>query len=350
MPKPFKCLIAIMIAVNLGAVMAAQSSSVVAPGATVKKIQGGFDTTEGPAVDAGGNVYFTDKGSETIYKWTWSDNRITVHRKVEGGALGMAFDSKGRLLAAEKGADGEYRITADNLKGNVTVLADSVEGRKLIMTNTVWADPGGGVYFTEWSAGAPPGGGKPGGAPNGGAPNGGPSGSGNGQATAPGGGAPNGAATVDKRSGIDYIDPKTGKVIRAVELAGAHKVAVTPDGKRLYASGAGDTIYSYNVQADGTATGQQIFCKQHCEDLRFTDGIVIDERGNVYTISDKIFVYNSQGFKIEEIDLPEHSRNMRFAGKGRSTLFICGTNAVYTLEMAVVGPPSTLDLAKASGR
>ena len=316
------------------------------PGATVKKIQTGFETTEGPAVDAEGNVYFTDKGSETIYKWTWSDNKIAVHRKLEGGAIGTAFDAKGRLLAAEKGADGEYEITADDLKGNVTVLADSVDGRKLIMTNTVWVDPKGGVYFTEWSAGGgPPGGGQPGAAPN---PA--PSGFGNGQAMAPGGGARSSAVAVDKRSGIDYIDPKTGKVMRAVELAGAHKVALTPDGKRLYASGAGDTIYTYDVQADGTATGQEVFCKQHCEDLRFTDGIVIDGKGNVYTISDKIFVYNSQGFKIEEIELPEHSRNMRFAGKDHKTLFICGTNAVYTLEMAVKGPPTALDLAKTSGR
>jgi gluconolactonase len=133
-------------------------------------------------------------------------------------------------------------------------------------------------------------------------------------------------------------------------LAGAHKVAVTPDGKRLYASGVGDTIYTFNVNAYGTAFGQEVFCKQNCEDLRFTDGIVIDEKGNVYTISDKIFVYNPQGFKIEEIDLPEHSRNMRFAGKDRTPLFICGSTAVYTLEMAVKGPPSTLDRAKTSDK
>jgi len=211
------------------------------------------------------------------------------------------------------------------------------------MTNTLWVDPKGGIYFTEWSAGTPPGGGKPG-APSG------PSGGKGAQTNSPGAGAPGGAMPVDKRSGIDYIDPKTGKVIRAVELPGAHKVALTPDGKRLYASGAGDTIYTFSVNADGTASGQETFCKQHCEDLRFTDGIVIDEKGNIYTISDKIFVYNPQGFKIEEIDLPEHSRNMRFAGIDRRTLFICGTNAVYALEMAVKGPPSTLDLAKTSGR
>jgi gluconolactonase len=156
--------------------------------------------------------------------------------------------------------------------------------------------------------------------------------------------------TTDKRTGIDYIDPKSGKVSRAVELSGAHKVAVTPDGKRLYASGTGDTIYTYSINADHTASGQEVFCKEHCEDLKFTDGIVIDEKGNVYTISDKIFVYNPQGFKIEEIDLPEHSRNIRFAGKDRKTLFICGTNFVYTLEMAVKGPPSALDLARSSGK
>ena len=163
MPNPYiRMMMAGMIALNLGTFIAAQSSSVVAPGATVKKIQGGFETTEGPAVDADGNVYFTNKGNETIYKWAWFGNKIAAYRKLEGGAIGTAFDPKGRLLAAEKGAAGEYKITADDLKGNVTVLAGSVEGRKLIMTNTVWVDPKGGIYFTEWSAGAPPGGGQPG--------------------------------------------------------------------------------------------------------------------------------------------------------------------------------------------
>jgi hypothetical protein len=80
MPKPHAFFIAaVMIAASLAPVMAAQHSSVVASGTTPKKIQGELDTTEGPAVDADGNVYFTDKGSET--------RRIHDHRQTDGYRL-----------------------------------------------------------------------------------------------------------------------------------------------------------------------------------------------------------------------------------------------------------------------
>lgn len=312
-----------------------QSTSVVAPGAQFKTVQSGFDTTEGPAVDAEGNVYFTDKGSASIQKWTWADGKVSLYRKVDGGAIGMTFDFNGHLLVCEKGENGEGRITSDDMKGHITVLADSIEGRRLIFPNTVWVDPKGGIYFTEWAALKEGTGGQmPGGMPSGPAE---PPAAGSTPAMAP--------MPSDKRSGVDYIAFGSGTVKRAINLDGAHKVILTSDGETLYASGAGDTIYTFKLGPDGTISGKREFCKQHCEDLKFTDGMAIDENKNFYTIADKIFVYNPSGEKIEEINLPEHSRNIKFAGKDRKTLFICGTKAVYTLEMSVKGDPTALDLA-----
>jgi gluconolactonase len=42
------------------AIMAQEGAGLIAPGATVNKVQSGFTFTEGPAADAEGNVYFTD--------------------------------------------------------------------------------------------------------------------------------------------------------------------------------------------------------------------------------------------------------------------------------------------------
>jgi sugar lactone lactonase YvrE len=58
-------------------------------------------------------------------------------------------------------------------------------------------------------------------------------------------------------------------------------------------------------------------------------------------------VYNFKGEKNEDIPEPEQRCTiMKFVGKARKTLFLCGTNAVYTLNMAVKGDPTALDLAK----
>ena len=48
----------------------AQRPPLVAPGARVEKLAGGFEFTEGPAVDANGDIYFTDLPPERIHKWS----------------------------------------------------------------------------------------------------------------------------------------------------------------------------------------------------------------------------------------------------------------------------------------
>jgi len=46
----------------------AEKPSVVAEGAKVEKLVGGFRFTEGPAADARGNIFFTDIPNNRIHK------------------------------------------------------------------------------------------------------------------------------------------------------------------------------------------------------------------------------------------------------------------------------------------
>ena len=43
---------------------------VVAPGARLEKLAGGFGFTEGPTCDAGRNLFFTDHPNDRILKWS----------------------------------------------------------------------------------------------------------------------------------------------------------------------------------------------------------------------------------------------------------------------------------------
>ena len=54
-------------------------SDLVAIGASVTKLADGFIFTEGPAVDADGNVYFSDVRTSKTYKWS-VDGELTTFR------------------------------------------------------------------------------------------------------------------------------------------------------------------------------------------------------------------------------------------------------------------------------
>ena len=119
--------------------------SVVATGAKVEKLAGGFKFTEGPAADAKGNIFFTDIPNNRIHKWSL-DGKLSTFRENSGGANGLYFDKKGNLLACEGGG---RRLVSIDPKGNVTVLADKYQNKKFNSLNDLWIDPKGGIYFTD---------------------------------------------------------------------------------------------------------------------------------------------------------------------------------------------------------
>src|SRR5688572_17793443 len=83
--------------------------------------------TEGPAVDAEGNVYFSDIEGNRIMKLAL-DGTKSVFRADSGRTNGNTFDCEGRLLhceGAENGPGGRRRITRTNLKtGDYEVVTE----------------------------------------------------------------------------------------------------------------------------------------------------------------------------------------------------------------------------------
>ncbi|MEK7995912.1 MAG: DUF362 domain-containing protein, partial [Planctomycetota bacterium] len=73
-------------------------AGIIAPGAKVEKLADGFSFTEGPAVDAEGNVFFTDQPNNRIHKWSVEGKLSTWHEN-PGRANGLYFDKNGNLLA-----------------------------------------------------------------------------------------------------------------------------------------------------------------------------------------------------------------------------------------------------------
>ncbi len=275
----------------------AKSPTVVAAGARLEKLAGGFLFTEGPAADARGEVYFTDIPNNRIHKWSPSTRKLTTYREDSGGANGLFFDKKGNLFVCE---GQRRRVVSIDPQGKVTVLAERYKNGRFNKPNDLWVDPKGGVYFSDPYYGRE----KP---------------------------------TLEQDGEhVYYISPDRKSVIRvADDLVRPNGLIGTADGKLLYiADHGGDKTFVYRVAADGTLSNKKLFV------AKGSDGMTIDNRGNIYLTDPKnkaVLVFNPRGENIDKIAVPEGPSNVCFGGKDRQTLFITARTSLYSIRMNVTG-------------
>lgn len=262
-------------------------ASVVADGAKVEKLTGGFQFTEGPAADARGNIYFSDIPNNRIHKWSL-DGKLSTFRENSGGANGLYFDAKGNLLACEGGG---RRLVSIDPKGNVTVLAEKYQGKRFNSLNDLWIDPKGGVYFTDPRYG-------------------------------------NRDGMEQDGEHVYYLSPDRKKLIRVIDdMVRPNGVIGTPDGTTLYVTDhGGRKTFVYKINENGTLSNKKLFAPEG------SDGMTIDNEGNVYLTTDVVAVYNKDGKKIEEIKVPERPANVTFGGKDKRTLFITARTSLYSIK------------------
>ena len=286
----------VLLSVTVAISYSAEKLSVVAPGAKLQKLAGGFKFTEGPAADAKGNVFFTDQPNNRIYKWS-VDGKLSVFHENPGRANGLYFDKNGNLLAC---ADLNNELWLIDMKGNVTVLVKDYRGKKLNGPNDLWIDPKGGVYFTDpfykrpyWERGP----------------------------------------MEQDGQHVYYLAPDRKKLIRvADDLVTPNGIIGTPDGKLLYVADIkAKKTYVYTINDDGTLSNKKLFAEEG------SDGITIDNEGNVYLTTKDVSVYNRQGRNIERIEVAERPANVCFGGKDKNTLFITARTSLYSLRMRVKG-------------
>lgn len=281
---------------TLPALVAAEG--IIALGAKVEKLAGGFKFTEGPAVDARGNVFFTDQPNDRILKWSVA-GKLSTFLSPCGRSNGLYFDRKGNLLAC---ADQKNQLWSIDPAGKVTVLVKDFKGKLLNGPNDLWVHPGGGLYFTDpfykrpyWKRGP---------------------------------------QAQDVR-GVYYLSPDRKTLSRVADgLVQPNGIIGTPDGKKLYVADIGDKkTYVYTIGKDGTLSDRKLFCRMG------SDGMTIDDKGNVYLTGRGVTVFNAAGKKIEHIEVPERwTANVCFGGKDRKTLFITAGKGLYSLAMRVRGP------------
>ncbi len=278
--------------------MPAAESPIIAPGAKLEKLAGDFSFTEGPACDAQGNVFFTDQPNDRILEWS-TDGKLTTFMHPCGRANGLCFDAKGNLWACADEKNQLWSIAA----GRIETVIEKYQGKLLNGPNDVWVRPDGGLYLTDpyykrpyWNRGP-------------------------------------------KEIGeyVYYLAPEHKTLTRVIDdFKQPNGIIGTPDGKTLYVAdiGAGRT-YRYSIQPDGSLKDKHLFCELG------SDGMTIDNQGNVYLTGHGVTVFDPAGKQIEHIDVAEPwTANVCFGGTDRKTLFITASKNFYGLRMQVTGAGS----------
>jgi gluconolactonase len=229
---------------------------------------------DGLIADPKGTLLLPQQGASQISKVD-KDGNVTAWLMDTNQAGGVAFDTKGRLIAIERGMP-----RVEYLAPERKLLLDSYDGKPLEGAGDIIADLKGGFYFTE------------------------------GRKTPP-------------ASALYYIDGK-GKATRVAsyEKERVNGVTLSPDGKTLYLAYGMDTLMAYDVQPDGSIQNRRDFGK-------FVngrpDGLLVDAASRVYgATAAGVEVLSPQGQSLGLIPTPRGITTICFAGPDKKTLYFLG--------------------------
>ncbi len=278
-------------------IAAAEPSPVRAANAAPQLLAESFKFTEGPIADAKGNVYFTDQPNDRIMVWT-TEGKLETFLQPSGRANGLYFDLQGNLLAC---ADEKNQLWEISPEKKVTVLVENFGGKLLNGPNDLWVDPNGGIYFTDpfykrdyW-------------------------------------GRDNKEI---EQENVYYLSPNRGSVkVVAKDFKRPNGIVGTPDGRTLYVADlSGRETFSFKIGTNGELSERKHFVGMG------SDGMTLDEKGNVYLTGRGVTVFNSDGEKIDGISIDEGwTANVCFGGAGFDTLFITAMDSLYAVKMSVKG-------------
>ncbi len=281
----------------LPALSAMAQNGIVAGGAEVEKLADEFAFTEGPACDAQGNVFFTDQPNDRILKWG-VDDKLSTWLQPSGRSNGLCFDEKGNLWACADEKNELWKIAPDK---TVTVLLKDHGGKLLNAPNDIWLTPNGAAYFSDpyykrdyWTRGP----------------------------------------SEQPCEGVYYLAPGAENAVRVIDdLVQPNGLIGTPNGKTLYVADIrAKKTWRYKIEQDGALTDKTLFCEMG------SDGMTIDNAGNVYLTGKGVFVFNPAGEQIEHIEVDQPwTANVCFGGKDRDMLYITASTGLYRVRTKTRG-------------
>ncbi|MFO1352699.1 MAG: SMP-30/gluconolactonase/LRE family protein [Gammaproteobacteria bacterium] len=276
---------------------------------------------EGPAADAEGNVFFSDIYNNRILCLR-ADGKVEVFRADSGRANGNVFDLEGRLVTcegAEMGPGGRRRVTRTDMKtGEVTVLVDRFEGKRLNSPNDVVPDTKGNLYFTDPCYG-------------------------------------DRSIMEMDIEGVYMIrlDGSVKRIMAQPHIGRPNGIAISPDDRTLYlidahpVVGGNRKVWAFDLGADGELTNQRVVFD--FAPGRGGDGMEVDRAGNLYVCAGLhqprgphetdlnpcgVYVITPDGQLLGMIPIPEDViTNCCFGGPDMKTLYVAAGKTLFSIRV-----------------
>jgi len=295
------------------------ASAVLDKGTTVRKLEEGFFSISGAAVDAAGKLYFVDHHDQRIYGWNEKEG-LTVERDNPLDPVNLAVDKSGNLMVVSSAGPEStvYTFRPGTSAQELTVLTPQAvqsHGKAAVILPVNWWNNGefkdqlnlDTMCFTTL--------------------------------------AEMFAADASTPKMREYLSQDgsvflpAGRVFQqgpANDTSGwrfsdnldTYGFIIAEPGQQVYVSSESeDMTYSARVKPDGTLTELKPFAQ------RGGESVAVDARGNVYVANGQIFVYAYDGRQIAQIDVPERPLQLVFGGPGHRTLFILAHHALFAAQV-----------------
>lgn len=299
--------------------------AIVPPDARIEKAASGFTFTEGPVwlpatASSDGFLLFSDPNDNRIYRLT-QEGEVSVFRTKSGyagadigeyhqpGSNGLALDGQGRLTINQHG---NRRVIRVEPHGNITVLADRYEGKRLNSPNDLVYRSDGSLYFTDPPFGLP-------------------------------------KTFDDPRKELPYSGVyrvANGSLqLLATELSGPNGIAFSPDEGVLYVGNWDEkrkVVMRYELRDDGSLAEGRVFADLTREPgEEAIDGVKVDRAGNVYVCGPgAVWIFSPEGKRLGLIRTEEAPHNLAWGGDDARTLYITAQSSIYTITLNIPGARS----------
>lgn len=286
----------------------------------LERIATGLRWAEGPVYFPASRQFIcSDIPNNRMIRILEDDDHFSVFRYPSLNSNGNTADPQGRLVTAEHTG---RRITRTEFNGDITVIADRYNGKKLNSPNDVVVASNGSIWFTDPTYGV------------------------RGWYE-----SLHGEIEQEKHN-VYRVDPQSGAVkVVADDFVQPNGICFSPDEKKLYiidsgiSEGPGNPawIRVFDVDIDsGTVSNGKVFADGFAPGL--TDGMRADVEGNIWCSmgwgdpkEDGVRCYDPAGQLLGKIHVPETVANLTFGGVLRNRLYICGTSSIYACYVSTQG-------------
>lgn len=242
-----------------------------------------------------GYLLVSDPGSNRIYRIS-PNEKPAVGRENSGGAEGLATDAEGRLYICESR---NRRVTRTDRKGDIQVLADKFEGKRLNAPNDIAVRKDGQIYFTDPAFGS----------------------------------------DADRReldfNGVFHLNSKGELDAIARWKTRPNGIALTADGRTLYVTDSDrHAVVAFDLDGRGGAANQ----RDVITNIRgVPGGVRVDAGGKIYVAARGLQTYSREG-KLEHTFVENDiTTNCAFGDPDLETLYVVSRDKVLRIRLEVKG-------------